>query len=141
MRARLPISAAVACLAFGSIAASANAPASIAGRWATDDGKAIMEIAPCGAAHCARIARFLVAQPAGGARDGKNPDKALRDRPLLGLNVMTGLKPEGGAWKGRGYSPEEGRNFNATLTPNGNKLTVKGCVAVFCRTVTWTRAK
>lgn len=124
-----------------AMTALASARPPIAGRWATDDGKVIMEIAPCGAAHCAKIARFLVAQPAGGARDDKNPDKALRGRPLLGLNVMTGLKPDGAAWKGKGYSPEEGRNFNATLTPSGNKLTVKGCVAVFCRTVTWTRAK
>ncbi len=132
--------ASLAIAAIPAVTAMASAP-SIAGRWATDDGKAIMEIAPCGAAHCAKIARFLVAQPASGARDGKNPDKALRSRPLLGLNVMTGLTPDGAAWKGKGYSPEEGRNFNATLTPNGNKLTVKGCVAVFCRTVTWTRAR
>jgi uncharacterized protein (DUF2147 family) len=124
-----------------SAAASANGPSPIAGRWTTDDGKAIMEVASCGAAMCAKIARFLTAQPAGGARDAKNPDKALRSRPLLGVQVLSGLKPDGSAWSGRGYSPEEGRNFNATVTTTGNKLNLKGCVAVFCRTVTWTRAK
>jgi uncharacterized protein (DUF2147 family) len=131
----------IAALSLISLSAAASAPAAIAGRWATDDGKAIMEIAPCGAAHCAKIARFLVPEPKGGARDDKNPDKSLRNRPLLGLTIMSGLKPADGAWKGKGYSPQDGRSFNATLTPKGNKLSVKGCVAIFCRTVSWTRAK
>ncbi|MEY4269151.1 MAG: hypothetical protein RLZZ58_367 [Pseudomonadota bacterium] len=111
------------------------------GKWATDDGKAIMEIVPCGKAHCARIARFLVPQPAGGARDTNNPDKALRNRLLIGVNVLTGLVPDGKVWKGKGYSPEEGRNFNATVAVNVNTLNLKGCVAVFCRSVVWKRAK
>lgn len=125
-----------------ALTAQANTPQPIAGRWTTDDGKAIVEIAPCGnGALCAKISRFLVAQPAGGARDSKNPDKALRSRQLLGTQILTGLKPDGNGWTGKGYSPEEGRNFNATVTANGNKLNLKGCVAVFCRTVVWTRAK
>jgi len=132
------ITAAAAALATSSTAA---APSPLAGRWQTDDGKAIMVIAPCGAALCAKIDRFLVAQPAGGARDGKNPDKALRTRQLIGANILTGLKPDGSGWTGKGYSPEEGRNFNATVAVTGNKLKLKGCVAVFCRTVMWTRAK
>jgi uncharacterized protein (DUF2147 family) len=123
------------------LAAPAAASSSLTGQWRTDDGKAIMEIVPCGKSLCAKIARFLVAQPAGGARDGNNPDKSLRNRPLLGVNVLSGLVPDGQGWKGRGYSPEEGRNFNATVSVNGNKLSLKGCVAVFCRTVGWTRVK
>jgi uncharacterized protein (DUF2147 family) len=120
---------------------SASGPSPLIGQWKTDDGKAIMEIAPCGAALCARIARFLVAQPAGGARDGKNPDKSLRSRPLVGVNVLTGLVADGKSWKGKGYSPEEGRHFNATVTLVGNNLKLKGCVAFFCRNVSWLRVK
>ena len=47
--------------------------------------------------------------------------------------------PHGDGWKGEGYSPEDGRYYNAHLRVKGNKLTMKGCVSVFCRTVTWTR--
>jgi uncharacterized protein (DUF2147 family) len=131
-----------AATAFVFSTSTAAAPQSaLTGRWQTDDGKAIMEIAPCGPALCAKIARFLVPQPAGGARDGKNPDKALRTRPLIGINILTGLVPDGAGWTGKGYSPEEGRNFNAAVSVTGNKLKLKGCVAVFCRTVGWTRAK
>jgi uncharacterized protein (DUF2147 family) len=136
--------ASAVCLAIGLASASvtlAASPLPLVGKWATDDGKAIMEILPCGKAHCARIARFLVPEPTGGARDTKNPNKALRSRPLLGVNVLTGLVSDGKVWKGKGYSPEEGRSFNATVAVNGNILNLKGCVMVFCRSVVWKRAK
>ena len=115
----------------------------IAGRWRTDDNKAIITVAPCtagGAALCGRISRFLVPEQAGGARDTNNPDRALRARPLMGVQVLSNLTQSRGTWTGRGYSPEEGRNFNATVTTSGNNLNVRGCVAFFCRTVAWTRA-
>lgn len=137
MRPALILLALPACL----LTLTAAAPAPIAGRWQTDDGKAIVAVAPCGNAMCAKIERFLVPEPRGGARDDKNPEKALRTRPLLGVQILSNLKAEGSAWKGRGYSPEDGRSFNATVTANGAKLNVRGCVAVFCRTVVWTRAK
>ena len=41
--------------------------------------------------------------------------------------------------KGEGYSPENGRYYKAHLRANGGKMTMKGCVSVFCRTVTWTK--
>ena len=46
---------------------------------------------------------------------------------------------ETGLWC-KGYSPEDGRYFNADVRREGNRLKVKGCVMVICRTVTWTRA-
>ena len=117
----------------------AAASDSIAGRWKTDDGKAVVEITPCGAKLCGRIHRLLVAQPAGGQRDERNPDKAKRGRQITGLQIYWDLAADGAAWKGEGYSPEDGRYYKANLRVNGSKLTMKGCVKVFCRTVTWTR--
>ncbi len=126
-----------------AIAQPATAPA-IAGNWRTDDGKAVITVAPCragGATYCGRITRFLVAEPAGGALDSNNPNRELRTRPLLGGQVRSNLAMSGTAWSGRGYSPEEGRNFNVTATPlPAGRLRIRGCVAVFCRTVVWTRA-
>lgn len=134
--------AAAALLAL-TLPASAQQGGSIAGRWRTDDGKAVITVAPCtagSAALCGRISRFLVAEPSGGARDGNNPDRSLRTRPLMGVQVLSNLTRNGQRWTGRGYSPEEGRHFNATVHVAGGQLNVRGCVAVFCRTVTWTRA-
>lgn len=117
------------------------APTAITGRWATDDGKAIVEIAPCGAKICGRILRLIGMEPAGGQRDERNPDKAMRDRKLNGLRIYWDLAANGDVWKGQGYSPEDGRYYKANLSASGNRLTMKGCVSIFCRTVTWTRTK
>jgi uncharacterized protein (DUF2147 family) len=130
----------------GSAAAQADAPAAgpIAGRWRTSTNDAIITIAACPAratAMCGHVTRMLIPEPTGGIRDGNNPNRALRNRPVVGIEVFTNLVRDEGAWAGRGYSPEEGRNFNATLTPlTGGRLRVRGCVAVFCRTMVWTRA-
>ncbi len=126
-----------------ALPAAAQDGGSIAGRWRTDDGKAVITIAPCttgGATLCGRISRFLVPEPAGGARDTNNPDRSLRARSLMGVQVLSNLSRDGQRWTGRGYSPEEGRHFNATVRVQNGQLNVRGCVAVFCRTVVWTRA-
>jgi uncharacterized protein (DUF2147 family) len=133
----------VFALALLSLPAAAQAAASIAGRWVAEDGTAVVTIAPCAssaAAYCGRVTRFLVAEPKGGFRDTKNPDPKLRNRPVLGATVFTGLVATGKAWKGRGYSVKDGRHFAATLSAKGAKLTVRGCVTIICRTVVWTRA-
>lgn len=125
--------------------ASATRPAApIGGNWRTDDGRAIITITRCNeraTTLCGRISRFLVAEPAGGARDGNNPNRALRNRSLLGVEVLSGLSWRDDAWRGSGYSPEEGRTFNATVRPDNGRLSVRGCVAVFCRTVVWARSQ
>ncbi|WP_411342235.1 DUF2147 domain-containing protein [Sphingopyxis sp. J-6] len=129
-------------LALGALIAvptMAAAPASISGRWKTDDGKGIVAMAPCGAKMCGRIERLLIKEPAGGQRDERNPDKQKRDRKVAGLQIYWDLVPAGDGWKGEGYSPEDGRYYKAHLRVKGNKMTMKGCVSVFCRTVTWTR--
>ena len=139
MRARWTLAAAALLAA---PAAAQTAPG-ILGKWKTDDGNAIVLIAPCtpgNLALCGWINRFLVPEPAGGIRDGKNPDPKLRGRKVLGSAVLTGLRGSGPAWKGRGYSARDGRNFAATVTIEGDRLKLKGCVAIICRTVVWTRA-
>lgn len=118
-------------------AAQAN---TIEGNWKTDDGKSVIQFYSCGANMCGKIARFLVPEPRGGAVDNKNPDKALRSRKLLGLRIFWNLAPTGSRFKGKGYSPEDGRNFNADVWREGNTLKVRGCVMVICRTANFTKA-
>lgn len=132
----------LAATAFGlALAAPASAQAStIEGNWKTDDGKSVIQFYQCGAQMCGKIARFLVPEPKGGALDDKNPDKALRSRKLLGLRIFWNLAPSGARFKGKGYSPEDGRNFNAEVWREGNTLKVRGCVMVICRTANFTRA-
>ena len=129
----------LALTAFVAVPSMAAAPSGLTGRWKTDDGKGIVAMAPCGAKMCGRIERLLIKEPAGGQRDERNPDKQKRDRKVAGLQIYWDLVPAGDGWKGEGYSPEDGRYYKAHLRENGNKMTMKGCVSVFCRTVTWTR--
>src|SRR3546814_5422837 len=94
---------AVALAAFAIVPVQAAGPPSIAGRWANEDGRAIVEFAPCGAKMCGPIQRFLIPEPQGGARDSKKPDRAKRDRRLRGSQVFWGLTAVGGVWQGHGY--------------------------------------
>lgn len=136
---RFIVAAAIPALMLISVPAFA-APAAISGDWKTDDSTSIISFYKCGTGMCGKISKFLVAEPAGGARDTKNPDKAKRDRKLLGLPIFWSLMADGDSWGGKGYTPKEGRTFKADLKREGNLLKVKGCVAVFCRTVTFTKA-
>lgn len=127
--------AAAALLQFAAPALAANA---IDGRWITHDGKAVVDIAPCGPAHCGTIARVLKPDAPGVLRDIHNPDARLRDRSIIGLAILTGLAVSGGEWRGHIYDPQQGRSYKAVVRPNPNgTLKVQGCVSLFCRTFTW----
>lgn len=116
------------------------APDPITGDWRTKDGRAVVTIARCGSSYCGRISRFLVPEPAGGAKDTKNPNRNLRGRDIMGMRIFWNLKADGGDWEGKGYSPDDGQYFTAKVRKiSGDRLEVKGCVVVFCRTQIWPR--
>jgi len=112
----------------------------ISGRWLTADRDAVIAIGPCGAVLCGRIAKLNRLPPSGPPIDARNPDPALRSRPLAGLTILAGLKPDGDGWTGQIYDPKSGKTYRAIVTRSGGNLKVQGCVAVFCRTMTWTAA-
>jgi len=74
--------------------------------------------------------------------DAMNEDLALRDRPILGLAILSGFKFTGAAtWAGGElYAPRNGKSFPAvlTLTPDG-RLQVKVSAGIVRKTVYWTR--
>ena len=133
--------AALACLA----TAAGAAPAPVTGRWLTTEGKALVEVGPCGSgggpAICGRIARVLKPRPGGPAVDANNPDPALRTRPIEGIVFLTGFTADGDRWKGRIYDPESGRTYRSELVRAGTTLKVKGCFGPFCRTQEWLAAR
>jgi uncharacterized protein (DUF2147 family) len=120
--------------------AAAAAPA-VAGRWLTDDGSAVVEIAACGRQMCGRIARVLATGVP--QTDVNNPDRARRVRPLVGLPILWGFDPGAKVWEnGTAYDPKTGNSYDASLklNPDGS-LRVTGCVLVICRSKRWTRAR
>lgn len=121
----------------------AAAAPSVEGQWRTDDGSAVVEIAPCGPQLCGRIARVLASGPDVPRTDVNNSDPARRTRPLVGLQILSGFHPGPKAWEGgRAYDPKSGRSYDASLrlNPDGS-LRVTGCVLIVCQSVRWTRMR
>ena len=123
--------------------ASAASAADVTGNWVTQDRSAIIAIQRCGASLCGTVAKILVQKPNFPKNDARNPDPALRSKPILGLRILSGFTPRAGRWEnGRIYDPESGKSYKSkmALNPDGS-LNVSGCIAVFCKTQRWTRAR
>jgi uncharacterized protein (DUF2147 family) len=119
-------------------------PSSVLGVWLTAGGDGHVEIATCGASVCGFI-RGDGPPPAPGqpTTDVKNPDRALRQRPLVGLRILEGFSPTATGWiNGRGYDPRTGASFRSELRPQPDgTLVLKGCVGPICRTEKWRRVQ
>lgn len=61
--------------------------------------------------------------------DRKNPDPLLRQRPVIGLQVLSDYRYRRGLWRGKLYDPTSGRTFSSylKLDSDGN-LRVRGYV-------------
>lgn len=125
------------------LASSTFAAVPITGRWVTAEKNAVVEIYPCGNTMCGKIAKFLVPPPQGaGQKDVNNPDKSLRGRTLLGMNILSGFTAKGDQWNGQIYDPKAGKIYRSVVYKgtSGN-LIVKGCIGPFCQSQTWTVAR
>lgn len=116
----------------------------VTGIWATGSEGGRVQIYRCGAALCGKVvdAARLRANP--DLTDQRNPDPKLRGRRLKELVVLQGFTGGPTEWKGGPvYDPESGEGASKgylKLLPDG-RLELKGCVAIFCRTRIWTRAR
>lgn len=139
LRGLLAIVFAVALARLVPIAVSA---ADATGEWLIEDGDARVRIAPCGADLCGTVAWIKEGSP---TVDVNNPDPAKRSRPLIGSEVLLGLKPSGTSeWTGSLYDAETGRTYVGKLTiVDERHIKVAGCVlgGLICETQTWTRTK
>ena len=133
-------------LVFESTAAAAEA--SPLGLWWAEGGAAQVEIFPCAKALCGRVVWLRSPFDDDGCpvHDEHNPDPALRDRELIGMEFLSGLRPSQNApnvWiNGQIYDPTSGRSYPAALSLDGpRRLRLRGYVAfeLLGRTTRWTR--
>ena len=122
----------------------------ILGLWATERAEAHVEISRDGDGSRRLIwlkePFYAEGDPEAGApkRDRENPDPALRDREIIGLEILRGFRHAGNnRWvDGTIYDPENGKTYSCKmqLTAEG-QLRVRGYVGVslFGRTTEWTR--
>lgn len=136
---------ALLALAWLPLLAHASEPV---GRWKTIDDatgkpKSVVEIYRAkDGTHAGRVVEIL------DTKDGPNPacDKckgALHGKPIKGMVILWGLKPEGkGKWTGgRVLDPENGKDYKAKLEllEGDRKLGMSGCIAFICRQQVWVR--
>jgi uncharacterized protein (DUF2147 family) len=113
------------------------------GMWTADQGT--VRVSDCGGALCATIVSLKEPNDPQTGRpktDSHNADASKRNRPLVGMQILTGLRPQGAnKWSGgQLYNLEDGKTYDANIVLEGaNVLKVSGCVMVVCKTRTWTR--
>lgn len=141
-----PFALASAVLLAGAAGAAADAAKDPSGTWLTGDGRAKIRIDRCGPnqAHiCGKVVWLKVPTTDDGAprTDAKNPDPKKRSRPVIGLQLLDGLKPEEAKFSGDIYNIDEGKVYQVSLErESGSELSVSGCLLkVLCGSQTWTR--
>jgi uncharacterized protein (DUF2147 family) len=134
--------AALACFAMALPARAADPT----GIWLTEDGEARVRIYNCGQNLCGTLISLKEPNdPATGnpKLDKFNQDTGKRARPIIGVDLMSGLKPSGtpDQWEGALYNPEDGNTYKGILTLQGlMNLKLQGCVlGLICKSEIWKR--
>ena len=126
---------------FAGVAAKQPASEAVFGMWETPMMDAVITIDRCGERLCATLVRHDYEQMA--QTDIKNPDPALRGRPLLGLRIIEGLKAvKRGKWRGGVfYDPRTGRSYTPKIKLiDRNRVKISGCIGPgLCKGYVWTR--
>lgn len=103
------------------------------GPWRTapdDNGNTgIVEVSDCGNRICGTLVQ---------AFDGAGQTMIS---PNVGRQIVWDMEPQGnGRYRnGRIWAPDRDQTYNARMQLEGDRLTVSGCVLVFCRDAVWTR--
>ena len=119
----------------------------VVGKWKLEDGTAIVEVYKQGDVFNGKIVWLQnPTEPDGTpAKDENNPDAKLRSRQLLGLNMLSGLKKDGGEYTGGSiYDPGNGKTYNCSMKVEGDVLKVRGSLdkrGLLGRTMDWFRVK
>ena len=119
----------------------------VVGKWKLADGTAIVEVYRQGDVFNGKIVWLeKPTEPDGSpAVDDNNPDAKIRSRKLMGLNMLSGLKKNGGEYTGGNISdPGNGKTYNCSMKVEGDVLKVRGSLdkrGLIGRTMDWFRVK
>ena len=98
---------------------------------------------PCGGSLCGTIVGLKKPLDKKGRPklDKENPNPSLRSRPVIGLTILSNMKPNGkDKWSGTIYNPDDGYTYRSFMKlRNGNKMKVEGCFTVICKTLKFER--
>ncbi len=117
------------------------------GTWYTGDRESQVRITNCGGALCGNLIWLKEPNDPETGRpktDKHNADASKQNRPLLGVQIVLGMKPSGpNVWSGSVYNAKDGKTYTGSFTmTSDNTADLKGCVlGIICQSQTWTRAK
>ena len=138
----------VACGMCVNLFASKAFGTSPVGLWYAEGGAAEVQVFPCADEFCGKVVwlRSPLGEDGCELRDDKNPNSTLRTRPIIGLLVLTGLRPADddlAAWNGGSiYDPASGHTYSCEARlESDNRLFLRGYLGIrlLGRTTTWTR--
>ena len=151
MRIRASILVILWALVLHPMAFAADKADAIVGQWVTQKGEARFEISKSNGKYNGKIVWLKdPTYPPGDEEAGKpkrdrnNPDKAKRDRPIIGLQLLKGLTYVGrNIWtKGTIYNAENGKTYKCKVTlKSPNKFHLRGYIgfSLVGGTTVWTR--
>ncbi len=120
-----------------ALAATTGWAQDIMGKWVTEAGDAQVEIYQQGDKVNGKIV-WLQQGPE--TKDKHNPDDKLKERKLMGVNILSGLSKSKEKWEGgKIYNPKNGKTYKCSMWLDGDQLKVRGYVAMFYETQTWTK--
>lgn len=110
----------------------------ILGTWTDETESMEIKFEQCADAYCASITSI---EDGSDHEDVHNRNSSLRDRPLVGLRIINGLRYQGDEWSGGTmYVPKKGIHVGVKLSmtkPGELRMTVSKLF--FRRQATWTR--
>ena len=119
----------------------------VLGKWKLSTGTAIVEVYQDGDVYNGKIVWLKnPTRPDGTpAIDQNNPDEKLRNRQLMGLNMLSNLKKKGSEYVGGViYDPANGKTYYCSMEVEGEILKVRGSLdkrGFLGRTMDWFRVK
>ncbi len=122
----------------------------VLGKWLNEDGDAHVEITKEGDTYSGKLVwlKFPIDDDTGKPKlDKKNPDDALKTRPILGLEMLSGFTYDSDdeEWTdGEIYDPKSGKTYSCYMAfDSDGKLKIRGYIGISLigRTTYWTAVK
>jgi uncharacterized protein (DUF2147 family) len=117
----------------------------IVGKWLNASGEDQIWIYKKGDKYFGKLGWIKVPDRNGKPKvDEKNPDPALKTRPVLNLELLKDFTFDGENWEnGTIYDPKSGKTYSCKMTLKDNSLKIRGYIGIslFGRTEVLTRVK
>ncbi len=119
----------------------------IMGTWINSTGEAHVNIFKKGDKYFGKISWLKAPKDEKGnvKTDLKNPDAALRSKPILGMEMLRDFVYDDGKWTdGKIYDPKSGKTYSCNMNIKSNgELNMRGYIgiSIIGRSETWKRVK